>query len=342
MITDITVLIPTYNRENKLINLIDYYKIYNFPFKIIILDSSSTDLSFFSSEKLKEYANITYIKYDKEIFLTNKIHEGLKLVKTKYVVLNADDDYLVPESVIKSVNFLMNNSEFSFCQGLYISFKEIKKETLEWRKVYLNMCTIDFQKPSDRLLYFLPNYFTIFYGVYRTELLLSNFYSTIKYTDDLRFFELLPAMLTAIAGKIKIIDDLYIALEESPNSTGANVENMIDFKRNGSFDEKYNKFSEILINELIIHENIDYKIAKKLLDRAMKRFLLKKHPSFHFTFRRFYLFILNKLPIINTIYFSYNKLIEKKANINSFISNKNSQSFHSFLKIQNSIFKNNK
>jgi urate oxidase len=90
--------------------------------------------------------------------------------------------------------------------------------------------------------------------------------------------------------------------------------------------EKLQHFMEVseIINELIIHENIDYKIAKKLLNKAMKGFLLKKHPSFHFTFRRFYLFILNKLPIINTIYFSYNKLIEKKANINSFISNKNS------------------
>ena len=44
--------------------------------------------------------------------------ESLKYVMSKFVVLCADDDFLVPESIMKCAKLLKENSDYSISHGL--------------------------------------------------------------------------------------------------------------------------------------------------------------------------------------------------------------------------------
>ncbi len=276
----ITIVIPTFNRYEKLERLIRYYLTSEIKYSIIILDSS------YIKDKnivtiLNEHDNFKYIAYDSNIFFADKVAQGLELVNTKYVVLNADDDFLIPETVLKATEFLENNIDFSVCQGKFNTFKEDVNKRSEnlFSDCYFNMISIDDSKSINRFTKFLNNYYPVFYGVYRIELLSDIFRKNKVYTNDTRFSELLPAMLTSINGKIKILNDLYIVLEESVNSDNATTDNMKDFKRKKTLNEKVYKFKKCILEEFIKIGETDNITLEFIIDNSIKVHLEKKIPT---------------------------------------------------------------
>lgn len=294
----ITVVIPTYNRYEKLIKLINYYKNSRIKFSIIILDSSIIKKEEIIRMQLDTFDNFSYLLFDSNIFFADKIARGLELVKTQFVVLNADDDFLVPNTIIKSAEFLNNNEEYSICQGMFVSFKEKDySENGFFYDCYLNMKSIEFDNPIDRFTYFLNNYFPVFYGVYRIELLMDIFRKNKLFTDDTRFSELLPAMLTSINGKIKILDDLFVALEESINSDNATTDNMKEFKRKGLLNQKVARFRFCILEEFkLIKEPVNI-LLEGIIDSSIEEHLAKKIPSFShrifYQLSRFYISVIS-------------------------------------------------
>ena len=115
---NITILIPTKNRDQYIYKLIKYYNDLNYLGKIFILDSSDKLIS----EKI-----ITYLKINnpnKNIFYHHSIglpgmvmKDHISLVETKYVVETGDDDYLALNGVKKVINFLDNNFDYSGAHG---------------------------------------------------------------------------------------------------------------------------------------------------------------------------------------------------------------------------------
>lgn len=310
---DITVVIPTYNRYDKLLRLLQYYKAFGFPYTIRILDSGLDKTKSPELTAIIQDPNITCQSFDSSIFLTDKISEGLAHVTTPYVVLNADDDFLVPGAVNACVDFLKQNADYSLCEGIHISYKiQNDPAGVSFGQLYSQMKSIENANASDRVNSYLPYYYPIFYGVYKTTLLQANFKSTKTETDDLRFFEILPAMLTACAGKIKILDRLFIALEESAASTGATTETFLDFKRKKTFGYKYKKFKDCIVEAIRKNENSTYEHAAAAVDKAMRKYLILGVPSFLFSFRRVKLFILNRTPLVNKLYSIYKTKYRKE------------------------------
>jgi len=303
----ITVVVPTYNRYDRLTRLLRYYESYGFPYPIRILDSSVDKTKSHELEEILRLSCIQYEAYSSDTFLTDKIYLGLTNVSTPYVVLNADDDYLVPEAVKLCVDFLTGSPDYSLCEGRHINFKVAGEEDIVFGSLYKQMRSVEFDTPSERVKWFLPNYYPIFYGVYKTEVLRKNFKLTKEHTDDLRFFEILPAMITATKGKIKILDILFIALEEGAYSTGATTDTMLDFKRKKTFDEKYRRFKACLADELARNEDISIQRAEKVVDEAMYKYLTLRMPSFYFTFRRIRLFLWNRVPVIRYVVNLFNR-----------------------------------
>src|SRR3954468_16237273 len=98
----ITLLIPTHNRHNYLERAIAYYG--PMPINIVIVDSSAKayDVS---------RDNISYFHLPTHT-LTGKISYALELIKTPYVVMSADDDFLLPEKVQACIDFLDKNPSY--------------------------------------------------------------------------------------------------------------------------------------------------------------------------------------------------------------------------------------
>lgn len=189
----------------------------------------------------------------------------------------ADDDFIIPNSINKSIDFLENNLDYTCVHGNFISFftkickNDIKK--FYWIPIYQLSESVEFYDPQDRLLYQFSHYMHTIYSVHRTDFLKMIFSENIKYTDDDRFGERLPSMLDVVYGKMKKLDILYSARERIINSTARTSKNIFDFINNGTYEKKYTKFRECLTKALVSEEGISRKKAQKLIDKAMNQHL---------------------------------------------------------------------
>jgi len=262
----VTVVIPTNNRPTYLKRALDYWS--KLSMNILVADSSTVK---YTQTILKD---IKYFHYPHWSF-NEKMVDILNKIDTEYAVLCADDDFITRVGLQKSVEFLDNNNDYVIAHGKYILFNQSKKNysTLIWRSIY-SANSIENNLPSERLFEHLAYYsIPTSYAVHRTSIFKSIWKSAFKNTDDVRFGELLPTLLTLIYGKMKILDILYSAREYNVSSTSHTSKRLFDFIKEGTFDIKYKKFQECLTNVLVSKEDISKEKAQKLIAKAMKKYL---------------------------------------------------------------------
>jgi len=284
-----TIIISAYNRPNYLKRILNYYNKYGSNFKIIVADSSSNENKRLNKDiiSLLSGTDILYLKYPVDIkpFYYAKNADALNHVTTKYCVNCADDDFITPNSINKSIEFLENNLDYTCVHGDFISFfikyDERGNGNFFWIPIYQFSNSVIFANPKDRLLYQFSNYMQTIYSVHRTNFLKMIFRETIKYTEDDRFGELLPSMIDLIYGKMKKLDIFYSAREMIINSAGRTSKNINDFIKDKTYDRKYSKFKNCLAKHLIKNSQMNSYEAKELIDEAMSAYL-KKYYSKNF------------------------------------------------------------
>ena len=120
-----TIIIPTYNRSGYLQRTLDYYHKYGNDFDIVVADSSSNDNKKLNRKIIPSFPNlkIQYIdKYSEKTDPYHKFADMVNYAKEKYCVFCGDDDFVVPNGINQSVDFLEKNPEFTVAHGYYIGF----------------------------------------------------------------------------------------------------------------------------------------------------------------------------------------------------------------------------
>ncbi|KKL68331.1 hypothetical protein LCGC14_2126020, partial [marine sediment metagenome] len=102
MFDKISLIIPTHNRHQYLTRVLDYYNGINL--KILVADSSQKEYPF------KNKYDIDYFHYPNYI-PHKKLADIIQEVKTPYVFMCADDDFIIPKAIEKCIKFLDNNSD---------------------------------------------------------------------------------------------------------------------------------------------------------------------------------------------------------------------------------------
>jgi glycosyltransferase domain-containing protein len=211
-VEDITLLIPTKNRTIFLKRVLTYYKKVNFKGTLAIGDSSTGDFLIDNKKiyaSMKDFINITYqIFPDKNLCQTS--HELLKTVKTNFVAEVHDDNFIVPNSIKKCIEFLNHNSDYSAARGLGISLKTKNDEPYGKliKCVKKKQPSSELDSASSRLMSLYGDYSDIHYAIHRTEIyreVLKN--SHIK---DNNFFHIMTTANTFILGKVKELDILHV------------------------------------------------------------------------------------------------------------------------------------
>jgi len=96
----VSVVIPTYNRKDKLIRLIKSILQSNYPkekLDIIVVDDASTDGTY--EEVRKKFSEVKIIRNEKELFLAGSRNVGIRNAKGEFIFL-IDDDNIVDENCI--------------------------------------------------------------------------------------------------------------------------------------------------------------------------------------------------------------------------------------------------
>lgn len=283
-----TLVILTRNRYSKLLRLLKFYESYDFPVSIKILDSSKSNVI---PDEINEFLNnnsIRYEKFDESLIFGAMLNLGLQDITSPYCGLCADDDFIFPTGINSCLEFLENNKDYAVAHGHYFQFNQISdmKQELEWSYSSNNFRSIENRKSEIRFSNHLLAYCSpTFYAVHRTEILLNSWRKAEKYSDDIRFGELIASCCTAIDGKIKYLDDPYSAREYNIRSWGHTAENMRDFFKNNTFDKKFEKFSKCISSSLNMETGPNERDVYSLIGRAMDEYLKSNYGHSRIAFR---------------------------------------------------------
>jgi glycosyltransferase domain-containing protein len=270
----ITIIIFAYDRQEELKKKIIYY---GEKYKLIILDRSLKSISDFCKIYLNKKSR--YFHYPKKSYF-DRFLLLKKLLKTKYVMLQTDDDFFLEENIKKSLIFLEKNKKFSSVGGkAYTCSTYYNKIYL--KNIFTNIKSINNDNYNLRIQSLCKGtYGSLYYGVIRKSIFLKNITILKKnlffYKDEMYGLHDLQLLLClTIAGKIKIFNEIfYLRNKESPRRPWPSSHSymMVDI---------YSKFKNHHLNFFI---NTILSFLKK--NSPYNQFLIKKNLEYYFFSRK--------------------------------------------------------
>ena len=160
-----------------------------------------------------------------------KLADALSRVTTPFVVMADNDDFFIPQGLTRAVEFLLAHPDHVACGGqcamFWLGRTSGAQATHLRRPRSTGSAAARFRPTSptrreQRLRERCLGANDVFYAVHRTDLLRSHFEAVRDCNPrDLFLMEQLVMFLTAIAGKTRQLDTLYIARQQdSPGSSG--------------------------------------------------------------------------------------------------------------------------
>ncbi len=117
MLDKITIIIPSYERQNYLKKIIKYWT--NSKVKIIILDGSKKKIDF---SKFNYTKNIRYFHFPKKS-LFERLGIASDMIKTEYSILCCDDELYLENGLLSCLKELEKNKDLSCVMGRVLCFR---------------------------------------------------------------------------------------------------------------------------------------------------------------------------------------------------------------------------
>lgn len=269
-LSDLTIIIPTYNRQNFLVRQIIYLSNYNV--NLLIADGSEKKIDQKIINKLKNYKDFNYI-HSNNLSYVDRIKFASKKIQSKYAMCLAEDDFLVFSGVEKAIQQLKNDTSLSACFGQiaaldYNKFK--KKSYLIDYGASLKNYSIRHSNPKDRLNFAFESYRSFSpYAVFNQSQF-KEIWSKIDHSFCLELTEYEHAINTLLIGEIKIINELFWIRSQELES----LDNKVDGSRKNNFKKWYvdknfeldvKKFEERTLKNLSYYLDCSQKESAKIL-----------------------------------------------------------------------------
>jgi len=314
MLDNITFVIPTYKRYSHLKRLLKFYNSYNLHSHFLILDSSPFDPQDETLLRMLNAKNVTWKRYDKNIFFARKVSDGCRNISTDYAVLNADDDFIIPGSIEKCIEKLTKNLDLSSVYGYYFhhsSYENSKKSKFSIGRIYKGGKGAMQESARDRMVNYLNGgVVPPFYSVQKSNIFKLIWNETGKFTSMWGLGEILPCCLTLIYGKVELLPIFFASREPNDYQFVDNEmskqwysEDRIK-KATKCIAQHLSKVENISIHEAekIFRKNIgtfeDFEIAEKIAQRFWKKYFLSLRNKLGIRTRLRQLFFNGCYPII--------------------------------------------
>ncbi|MDR9750356.1 TIGR00180 family glycosyltransferase [Pseudomonas sp. SZMC_28357] len=163
----LTVVVISHNRNAFLRRTLHYYSSY--PCTILVLDSSTeADPHITRDFPRVDYRHLPQFTYTG---LQEKLAFGVNQVTTPYMVLAADDDFLIHDAVTESLEFLEAHADYGMCHGYGIMYLARATEVNFFRRDRKGQEDYGSDSAEERLMQFMGHFLPPFYAVSRTRLL---------------------------------------------------------------------------------------------------------------------------------------------------------------------------
>lgn len=270
----LTIIIPTFNRSDFLIRLLNYLSHAHYKHRIAIGDSSDAFHVGRTKDAIKKIGNKLEIRYMQYPGLNchGAQEKLIQLVDTPYIVSLPDDDFLVPSGLDKCIEFLENNSDYVAAHGLgaIVALKPSERRGKDLAIRNYRQTVTENEDARERLLRFLGDYSVPVFSVHRTTAFRTMWSDQI---EDYAFGELLPCCLSVILGKIKQLRCLYLVRQDhdkrytSPDS--------YDWLTSSTWQSSYKVFQDCLTRELSKQASIPLGEAREVVKRAFWAYLAR-------------------------------------------------------------------
>lgn len=253
---EVTIIIILHNRHHNIERLVKYYE--GTPAQFILADSSK--ISYNASSLPENWQHI----YTPNINYTQKIETVLHSVTTKYVVLCADDDFVIPEAVGKCVAFLDENTDYASVQGQILCFKKrelIENKVAKFYPLYdARNYSFEDTHPLKRLEELFANYKSYLYAVHHTAILKEAFAGASASIKNLYLNEYAVSALPIVKGKYRELDFLYQVREYAEDSDDKTAININTIVKDDIYKKDLDLFVDFLskkINVWLPEQNMD-------------------------------------------------------------------------------------
>jgi len=206
-------------------------------------------------------------------------------VKTPYCVLNPDDDFLIPSSLIKMVEYLDNNPNYSGVNGTAVLQEEKNidnnKRIVRGVSGYA-MRGLYGKDPISRIDNLFKNYFGVLFSVFRTETFNTAYSGMVGLETTDISGELIPAYRAVSVGDIGHLNMLFLV--RSAHDNRVHIPRLHEAILDPSWSEKINLFRDDFnkltrINNEIGERSLTFeKIMSEYYFNSMK----KKYISINF------------------------------------------------------------
>jgi glycosyltransferase domain-containing protein len=208
-----SIVVPTYEGTRFLRRLLDYFRTQNYEGSIVLSDNSSAEHREFVSRCPQLYPDLDLQvrSYPEDVRFLDKLVDTLSAIESRFVMLHAHDDFMVPRAVEDCVSFLANNPEYCVARGriAMIALSRGGEGRVEASLVPHPMRGYETDDPIERMLDHVQRYAATFYSVHERRQLIDSFAVTEQATKNVIFFQYLSSCIAAYRGKIWCSDALF-------------------------------------------------------------------------------------------------------------------------------------
>jgi len=220
-----TLCIATKDRSEFLRRLLGYYAQMEFPYPILIGDSSGpfhADRNKKTIESLQRRLDIVFV--DCPTLSSGACCERLgELVSTPYCAVVGDDDFLCTHGIHSCIQFLECHADYAAAhgKGLIVGVDNGAVYGRIHSVGPYSMAVLEEASASHRLLeFFTLSHYNLSYPVYRTRIWRTMFrgLTSLEGILNRNIFkdELIPSCIAAISGRIKELEVLYLVRQAHP------------------------------------------------------------------------------------------------------------------------------
>ena len=211
-----SLVIPTFEGTRFLRRLLDYLQQSAFAGSIVLADNSSGEHREYVAACPRRYPDLDLEVhlYPAEVRFLDKMVASLERIDSRFVMLHAHDDFMVPAAVDRCTSFLAAHPDYSVARGRVAMIALSRAEGPDGARVTGSlvphpMRAYEHDDPVERVLDHIGRYAAAFYSVHERRQLIESFRLTERSTKNVIFFQYLSSCISAFRGKIWCSDELF-------------------------------------------------------------------------------------------------------------------------------------
>lgn len=277
----LTVILTLFGRHLHTLRWMWHANRVKLPFHVIVADG---EVDPYVERLLSEPANFPNLSYEYHRFADlsykdfyRKCATAVAKVKTPYVMISDNDDFLVVTGILRCISYLDHSPDY-VCAGGKIPYFTLASQPKNPHKVVGNLACIEFGSianvcnmasslASERILDVVSRYNMVYYNVYRTPILTLLFEECEKLAfTDLLIWELFLAARTATLGKVMFDPSLISYIRQAGTSSQVNyIGDWVHHLLKSDLPLDCRKYAEAIACELERLEDLDAQYCKNLI-----------------------------------------------------------------------------